>query len=533
MLRFMAFVLLGARLVHADSEAWKPVILAPYPQKVRTFYSLQDTNLPLALISNAAPLPAGNITATGRATDGAIWLGSTQGLIRLDWAAPERDRRQYFAGKRYLPDDDVQQILPDAQAGVWVRTRTGASHIHRISMTLAQKAERFEKGIRERHDRYGLVGDSRLAVPGDLNSSQPMDNDNNGLWTSLYGAAECFRYAVTKSPEALASARNSVETMLFLEEVAGKRGFPARSYIRRGDRMPTDGEWHWTADGNYYWKADTSSDEIVGHIFLFSVAHDHLPDAELKQRIAATTRRIIDHIIRNNYALVDLDGQPTKWGWWSRERLALSPEETALNSLQLLSFLKTAARITGDVRYDDEYRKVAYDLKYTNLVTRLNEFRTELNYSDEELAMLPFYCLFQYERDPNLLTIYRQALDDWWGNMRRELNPLWTFVYLTGQPDGNADLPGAVWTLYRMPLDLIHWDVKNSQRPDIEWSNALDRFGRREALTLLPPDERPVMRWNANPFIVDGGGGGRREDDGAAFLLPYWLGRHHRFLLGE
>lgn len=529
------FLLLAAALAShaASSGSWKPIQLSPYPQKLRTFYSLQDTNVPTGLHSNATPPLSVNITAQARATDGAIWLGTTQGLVRLDLSAPPRDRRQYLAGQRYLPDDCVQQILPDAQAGVWVRTRTGVAHIQFVSLTLAQKAERFEAAIRQRHDRYGLVSDSQLTVPGDQRSNQKVDNDNDGLWTSLYGAAECFRYAVTQSPEALANARKSVEALLFLEEVAGRRGFPARSYLRKGDRMPTDGEWHWTADGKYYWKGDTSSDEIVGHFFLFSVAYDLLPDFELKRRIATTSARIMDHILGNQYTLVDLDGQPTRWGWWSRDRLALSPEETALNSLQLLSFLKSTAHITGDARYAAEYRKVACDLQYTNLVTRLNESRTELNYSDEELAMLPFYCLFQYERDPALRTVYRRALADWWQNMQRELNPLWTFIYLTGQPEGEADLPGAVWTLYRMPLDLIQWDVKNSDRTDISWNDRPDRFGRREALTLLPPDERPVMRWNGNPFVVDGGNGGRSEGDGAAFLLPYWLGRHHGFLLGE
>jgi len=39
-----------------------------------------------------------------------------------------------------------------------------------------------------------------------------------------------------------------------------------------------------------------------------------------------------------------------------------------------------------------------------------------------------------------------------------------------------------------------------------------------------------VMRWNSNPFVVDGGDAGAREDDGAAFLLPYWLGRYHGML---
>lgn len=513
--------------------AWEPVKLSSYPQKVRTYFSLNDTNVPAAVLSNAIPLPVGNITATACATDGATWLGSTQGLMRLDFLAHESDRRQYLAGKRYLPDDDVKQIVPDAKAGVWVRTRRGISHIELRPMTLAQKADWFEGVVRTRHDRYGLLGDSRLAVAGDLSSNQHADNDNNGLWTSLYAAAECFRYAVTKSSAALTNAHRAIEALLFLEEVAGRRGFPARSYIRKGDRMPTDGEWHWTSDGEFYWKGDTSSDEIVGHFFAFSVAHDLLPDGELKQRIAATTRRIMDHIMDHGYTLVDLDGKPTTWGWWSAERFAKDPEETALNSLQLLSFLKTAAQVTGDPRYETEYRKVAHELKYLDWITRLDEFRTELNYSDEQLAMLPFYCVFRYEKDPVRLKAYRRALDDWWENMQREANPLWTFIYLTGQPEAKVDLTGAVWTLYRMPLDVIHWDVKNSHRSDIVWQPTGDRFGKREALTLLPPDERPVMRWNGNPFVVDGGGGGKREDDGAAFLLAYWLGRHHKFMKGQ
>ena len=46
----------------------------------------------------------------------------------------------------------------------------------------------------------------------------------------------------------------------------------------------------------------------------------------------------------------------------------------------------------------------------------------------------------------------------------------------------------------------------------------------------LPYDELPMSKWNGNPYNLDGGGDGRREDDGAYFLLPYWMGRHHRLL---
>ena len=84
-----------------------------------------------------------------------------------------------------------------------------------------------------------------------------------------------------------------------------------------------------------------------------------------------------------------------------------------------------------------------------------------------------------------------------------------------------------------MPIDTIEWTVRNSDRPDLTMDAATDRFQRRQAKTLLPPDERPVMKWNSNPFDIDGGADGRGEDDGAAFLLPYWMGRYHGFLLGE
>ena len=514
------------------AAAFEPVTLSPYPQKVRTFFSPEDTNVPSALRTNAVPLPVG-VTAFARASDGAIWLGTTQGLMRVDSAAPERDRRQYFAGRRYLPDDLVQQIVPDTKGGVWVRTGTGVAHIELPPMTLAQKAEFFEKRIRARHDRIGMTASSYLAVAGDLASNRMYDNDNDGLWTAMYAAAECFRYAVTKSPEALANARKAVDAVLFLEEVAGRTGFPARSFIRKGDPMPGSGEWHWTADGQYYWKGDTSSDEIVGHFFIYSIAYDLLPDAELKKRIAETGKRIMDHIIGHGYYLVDLDGKPTLWGFWAPERLAREADERALNSLQLLSFLKTTAHITGDSRYDAEYKKAAWDFKYADWLTRLNEFRQEMNYSDEELALLPYYCVFQYEKDPSLLKAYRTGIDEWWKNIRREANPLWTFIYLTGRPDAEVDISAAVWTLYRMPMDTIAWTVRNSHRADIVWTSAPDRHRRREALTLLPPDERPTMRWNGNPFVVDGGDGGHEEDDGSAFLLPYWMGRYHKFIVGE
>ena len=55
---------------------------------------------------------------------------------------------------------------------------------------------------------------------------------------------------------------------------------------------------------------------------------------------------------------------------------------------------------------------------------------------------------------------------------------------------------------------------------------------QRKGLNWLPPDERAVMKWNGNPFQLDGGRQGYGEDDGGFYILPYWLGRYHRFIRG-
>ena len=59
-------------------------------------------------------------------------------------------------------------------------------------MTLADKSRAFVERVQARHNRWGLTADSRLRVAGDVSSNQPISTDNDGLWTAMYVAAECF-----------------------------------------------------------------------------------------------------------------------------------------------------------------------------------------------------------------------------------------------------------------------------------------------------------------------------------------------------
>jgi hypothetical protein len=579
----------------AQAAALPTVKLRATPQKFRTFYSISDPRIPISIRNQLAKpaqsarkgsatwtiekdalirtssakrpgtsgphsvsrtrlsfddrLPVGGLRALATATDGAVWAGGDQGLVRYEDTsrAPDRsnaeDRWQYFGGQRYLPSDEVTSLAAGEAGSIWVQTSAGISHIEFRRLTLADKAAYFERRIAERHKRHYLVADSEFSEPGSPATSHQYPNDNDGLWTAIYVAAQAFRYQVTKdskghsqrSSRALDSARKSVEAMLRLEAITGRAGFPARSFRQKNERRHDDGVWHFTADGEWEWKADTSSDEIVGHFFAYSVVYDLAADDELKKRLRGAVSRIADHLIDHRYNLTDLHGGPTRWGRYDEAYFDTEEgrEERALRSLELLSHLKVAYHMTRNPRYDREYRKLINERGYHKNTTTYLKLRQELNYSDEELAMLSYYSLFRYEKNPEFLRVYREGLEQWWVNIQREDNPLWIFIYAFCNPGKNAQLGAAARTLYRTPMDLIKWSVKNSQRHDVPLDTSPERHDRVQTSRLLPPDERRVMKWNGNPFQLDDDAAGRGEDDGAFFLLPYWMGRYHGFLTSE
>ncbi|SRR5579871_170206 len=394
--------------------------------------------------------------------------------------------------------------------------------------SLEAKADFFEKRLQQRHDWEGFIRNAELARPGDVASARLPPSDNDGLWTAIYVGAESFRYAVTKSPDARAHARRSMEAIMRLESVTGIPGLPARSMIRKGDFRHEDGVWRPSPDGAYEWKSDTSSDELAGQYFAYSIYFDFAATDAEKPALRAAVARITTHLIEHNYTLVDWTGKPTLWAQYSAEYLKGHPDEQSLNRVLLLGHLLTAAHMaegTPDAaRFRAEYGKLIAQ-GYHEDIARYLETRTEINYSDEEMAMLGFYTLLRYEKDPKLRAVYLKGLDQWWENEKREKNPAWIAIRdaCIGKKESAAD---GELTLRRIPMDLIEWTVRNSARADVVMDKELERNGHAQAITFLPPDERPIMKWNGNPFVVDGGNDGHTEDDGAFFLLPYWMGRY-------
>jgi len=517
-------------------------------QKFATRFAPDAREIPAAVKTESTPAswsgdeagPVANLRVYAKEKSGAIWLGSNEGAARFDAKARHRwDRWQYFYGRRWLLDDSVLNIYPDetgAHRKVWVRTKTGVSLIEWRPITLEQKANLFEERVETRHVRHGMVADSHLRTAGDLATSVKQDADNDGLWTAIYLGSQAYRYAVTHDPTARARAQRSVRLLMRLEEITGHPGFPARSFMSTnelppGRKLPHGGEWHATTDGQWLWKGDTSSDELVGHYFGYAIYFDLVADNSDKRDIAAVVARITDHLIQHDYDLIDLDGKPTRWGQWSERYFATQEGkyEAALRSVELLAFLKTAHHITGAQKYAAAYE----DRIRRGYAEHMRHYRRwpgggEINFSDDELAYLSYDPLLRYEKDPKLRAIYLDGLRFTWGQIRSDMNPLWNYISFASGAGSMTDQvrDESRRTLERIPMDQIKWSVRNSHRLDVKFQSDKDRTGRKQLTEALAPDERPVEKWNSNPYRPDGGDNGNFEDDGAYFLLPYWMGRH-------
>lgn len=512
-----------------------------------------STNDLARLVDAKPPLPYTDVTSGVRLPDGALWVGAKRGLM---FRAPQAPRWRLFHSRRWLPNDHVVDIAIDAAGAVWVKTPAGVVRLSRRETTLEKKIDGIEQELQRRHVRHGLVGSTD---PGDPTKPDggiwQGSSDNDGLWTSIYVAAEALRYAVTQDPEAKKNAAASLEALLFLEEVTGIPGFVARSFYP-GDISfdPADvhgGEWHRTKDGKWWWKGDTSSDELDGHYFAYAIYYDVAADEAERERIRGVVRRITDRILDNDYYYVGATGKPTTWGVFAPEKLNHDLywiDDRGLNSLELLSHLKVAEHITGDAKY----RKAAQELidKHGYAInTVLQKWiwpPDSINHSDDELAFLVYYPLMWYERDPELRKVYMAGLERSWQIERPERSPLFNFIYAAGlqaehvadpskRPEkaflepASYDRDLCIEWFREVPADTTQWAVRNSDRNDLG-ELAENRHGAKHSRFVLPIAERRVMRWNGDPYELDGGGDGRSRDDGAFILLPYWMGRYHHFI---
>jgi hypothetical protein len=548
---FALLAALALAAVPADDTyfAWvaEPVDIQSLPASAVT--ELDDDEL-AALTDGQPTLPFAEATVGLRTPAGDVWVGSPHGLQLL---ARDATRWRVFHSQRWLPSDDVRQLSLATDGSLLVRTSGGTVRFRREEISLEAKMNAIDEMLQRYHVRSGFVSEISLPTPGDLSTAQMQEsNDNDGLWTCMYLAGEAFRYGSTGDPQAKQNARRSLEAIMFLERVSTIPGFVARSVIpRESDPKRHGGEWHPSADGKWWWKADTSSDEVVGHYFAYHVYYNVAADDAERAEIRPYVERITDHILDHGLHYVGPPGKPTTWGVWSPEGLNHDLRrigDRGLNSLEILSHLKVAEQIVGKPRYTEKLKELIAEHGYaTNTVLQKQVWPPHLvNHSDDELAFLAYYPLVVLERDVHLRKVYLASVRRSWMIERPEHSPLFNYIYAAAlqantwfdpskRPDqayvapAEYDAAESLDWFRDVPSDTTVWTVKNSHRRDITLVGN-NRERRPRGMNVLPASERRVMRWNGDPYTLDGGSGGRERDDGHAILLPYWMGRYHRFL---
>ncbi|MEX2234152.1 MAG: hypothetical protein WD824_18455 [Cyclobacteriaceae bacterium] len=469
--------------------------------------------------------------------NGDLWFGSTRGafMVRPD------GKFTYYASQRWLSSDKVIDIEKGPDNSVLILTDKGLARICFKNMTLHDKAEFFQKQVRNRHIRHGFNATLGYMSGGNVSIGSLEDSDNDGLWTSMYMGAEVFRYAVTKSEDALQNLRESMEAMERLYTINGVKGFPSRSFERRGYKYD-DKPWRRAEHPEWDWKSTTSSDEAIGHMFIFGAMAELLDDEDLKQRAIIMMDSLMQHIVDHDMYMVDWNNEPTLWGKWHPDYVNARPEmvgDRKINASNIVAMLQTAYHFTKK----EVYKEKAFELMnehgyYDNLMRPMKQvgkapdtadewskmLSESWNHSDDEMYFLGYWGLYRYAFNDTLKTKFRESILDHWEIERPEKEGAWNiFTALTGTNE--FDLEEAIWYLQEYPLDLVHWRVANSHRQDIEKMEL--NFRNQTIAEVLPPDELPVNRHNANRFQLDGGDNGTSEySAGDIWLLPYWMGRY-------
>ena len=224
-----------------------------------------------------------------------------------------------------------------------------------------------------------------------------------------------------------------------------------------------------------------------------------------------------------------------------------------LNSLSILSYLRTAEHVTGDRKYGEHadllVRKHAYAMNV--MCPKHQRGPGSFVQYDDEMAFMNYYNLLRYEKDPQLRQMFALSCHDYWELEACELDSFYNFTFAAlcqgekvtspwGTRDLSADqqcIEDAVETLQRYPMNLVNWRQTNSQRRDILPLSELVR-GAGEAAgkgcrvngKVLPVDERYIGNWSDDPWQLDTGGDGRELATGMAYLLAYYMGRYHGFI---
>ncbi len=480
-------------------------------------------------------LPEEEVYKIRFAEDGRVILSSAAGLIIIN-----NGSRKYLPACRWSCEPKLNDAIAVGDT-IWTATDSGVTKITEKMMTLEEKADYFfnlteEKYIRGMGFTTGIDGVENF----DIDTGKVAITDNDGLWTQTYVGALAYCYAVTKDEKVLEAARRSMNAMGYLAKISGVKGFTARAVRFEGEPgygtvVKRDGqEWHPAPNGECEWLGETSSDEMTGHFFGFSLYYDFCANDEEKEYIKEIVCDIVDHILENNYTLCDVDGLPTTWAMWNPEQLnrnSMWQWEKCINSLEMLTFLSVAYHVSGDEKYREEYLRLAVEEHFVLNAAQHKKADGHTCHIDDNLGFLCTVTILRLENDPAIRRFLLMGMKHHWEYERPEHCMFYNLIY-GAFTDEVCDLDLAVKSLREFPMDLVRRPMINSLRKGLVYDTEQERWGGRKQLKeALDMDARIVYNYDSNPFIPDEGNGTVASPP-SVYLLPYWFGRYYG-IIGE
>lgn len=385
-------------------------------------------------------------------------------------------------------------------------------------------ALRIHAAIRERHMPYSTIVDPIFISP---DTSDPADITgytrcgDSAIWTGHYLAAESYRWAVTRSPEAKAGVMEALNGIRKLVDVTGtdllaRCAVPIDSPWAAGiaaEEAPNQIRTGSVDRQNYLWAGRTSRDQYSGVFFGLTVAWNLVDDQLVHDWVSMLATRMLDHLLRANWIVRMPDGDiaTTFLG---------RPD-------QQLSLLKLGRR-SNPKRFESAYKALANASAFSTSVPMLVE------------AADPYNSYFKFNL--NHINLY---------NLLTSGDNFWIRIGYQGAFEA---LRNATWQHQNAFFDVIETAIRGNdagrdqrirdnleawlQRPnrdfwvDLRPTRPACGGDDNRGCELVPVRDRTPtdFLWQRSPFQLYGGLYGTIEGAGIDYILPYWMARHHGVL---
>ncbi len=344
------------------------------------------------------------------------------------------------------------------------------------------------------------------------------------IWTGHYLAAEAFRYAVTKSPDALANARRALTGIEGLVDVTtpAQPGLLARflwpDNWEYAERMAVVEGGHGVYRGApggvpHRWLGNTSRDQYSGVFFGLGVAFDLIDQPDVRSRITHLVTRMLDLLVRNAWNVSMPNG--------SFSTTFLQRPE------QQLSFLQVGRRVNAakfNAIYQATRTTYARAVSVPIAIDCLDRHRSYYKFN---LNHINLYNLIRLEEPGAARTAYMNAFHALRSCTNNHENAHFNLVEraLEG-PDAARDRDT------RRYLRL--WLARPRRDYYVDLRSKYAECGANRACNAVPVDERPNtdFLWQRSPFQLFGGVDGTVETAAIDYLLSYWMARYYGVLAG-